>query len=118
MNQIAAITPVETFKIKPPTDFGVNPETPFQSILSNVIMIVFIVATLAVLFMLIFGALQWILSGGEKEKVSQARGRITNALIGFAILALAFLIVTVVGQLLGIKILGTDFVIPSLNSTQ
>ncbi|MDP3758412.1 MAG: hypothetical protein Q8Q86_01725, partial [Candidatus Daviesbacteria bacterium] len=57
------------------------------------------------LFMLIIGAFQWITSGGDKEGVESARKRITHALIGFAILALAFLIVQVVGQVVNINIL-------------
>ena len=91
--------------ITPPANAGINPNTSIGVILSNVLLIVFIVAALAVLFMLIFGAFQWITSGGDKEAVKTARGRIVHALVGLAILALAFLIVRVVGQLLNINIL-------------
>lgn len=84
---------------------GVNPSTPVGTLLTNVLTIIFVVAGLAVLFMLLWGGFQWITSGGEKEKVDAARKRITNALIGLAILALAFLVVNVVGQILNINIL-------------
>lgn len=85
------------------------------TVLGNAIKIIFAVATIAVLFMLIFGALEWILSGGEKEKVANARGRITNALIGLAILGLAFVIATVAGGIIGIDIFNIS--IPSLGDT-
>ena len=98
--------------ITPPRQ-GINPATPPGRVLSNALTIIFVVAALLVLFFLIIGAFQWITSGGDKEKVGKARGTIINALIGLAILALAFLIVRVVGQLLNIDILALR-VIPSL----
>lgn len=88
-----------------PSRQGVNPFTSLGNLLSNVLTIVFVIAAIIVLFMLIIGAFQWITSGGDKEGVGKARDRITHALIGFAILALAFLIIQVVGQVVGISIL-------------
>ncbi len=77
----------------------------------NIITFAFIIATIAVLFMLVWGALEWILSGGDKEKVASAQKRITHALVGFAILAVAFAIATLAGQFLGFNIIGT-FTVP------
>lgn len=90
-------------QINPPKQ-GVNPTTPVGIILQNVLVIIFVIAALAVLFMLIWGAFQWITSGGVKESVDAARKRITQALVGLFILALAFLITRVVGSLVGIDI--------------
>jgi hypothetical protein len=70
----------------------------------------FIVAIVVVLFMLIWGAFEWITSGGDKEAVGKARGRIINALIGLAVLAIAFALFQVAGQFLGFDI--RDFAIP------
>lgn len=84
-----------------------------DEIIGNVLIIVFSAATLLVLVFLIIGAFQWITSGGDKEAVGKARSRITAALVGLLILALAFVIIRVVGQILGIpNILLFDF--PSL----
>lgn len=90
--------------IIPPKE-GINPTVPLGSVISNIITIIFAIAALIVLFMLVIGAFQWITSGGEKDAVGKARSRITHALIGLAILALAFLITTVIGQILGINVL-------------
>jgi hypothetical protein len=90
-------------RIGTPTQ-GVNPAVSVGVLLSSALTIVFVIAALAVLFMLIFGAFQWITSGGEKEAIDKARKRITSALIGLAILALAFFITRVVGQVVGINI--------------
>lgn len=86
-----------------PTNFGVPGNTEPGDLIANALKIIFLVASLVVLFMLVIGAFQWITSGGDKEAVGKARGRITHALIGLAILALAVLIVTVVARLLNIN---------------
>ncbi len=94
-------------------DQGVDPNADVGDVLSNVITIIFVVAALAVLFMLIFGAFQWITSGGEKEAVGKARGRIVNALVGLAILAVAFLLVRVLAGIVHIDI--TNLTLPALD---
>lgn len=81
---------------------GINPGTDPRIIITNAITIVFVVAVLAVLVFLIWGAFKWITSGGDKEAIKGARGMIVNALIGLAVLALAFVIARVVGAVLGI----------------
>lgn len=76
------------------------------------IRLVFIIGLLGVLAMMIWGGAEWIFSGGEKEAVGKARGRIVNALIGLAILAVAFAIANFAGAFLGINLL-SNFEIPS-----
>lgn len=102
---IFAVSPTPiSVRVVPPLQ-GVDPATTIGTLLSNILTIIFVLAAIIVLFMLIIGAFQWITSGGDKEGVGKARDRITHALIGFAILALAFLIVQVVGQIVNINIL-------------
>src|SRR3989344_4338508 len=79
--------------------------------INNAITLIFIVAVIAVLIMLVWGAMQWIFSGGEKEAVASARGRIINALIGLAILAVAAAVAQLAGQFVGFNLFGT-FTIP------
>lgn len=95
--------------------FGVDPKTrSIGDVISNALKIVFIAAALAVLIFLIIGAFRWITSGGDKEAIGKARGTIVNALIGLAILALAFFITVLFGQILNINILALPE-IPTLN---
>lgn len=68
---------------------------------TNVINLALSLALLLVLVMLIWGAFEWITSGGDKEAVGKARGRIISALIGLAILAVAFALATVASLFLG-----------------
>jgi hypothetical protein len=67
----------------------------------------FIIALIAVLVMLIWGALEWIFSGGSKDGINGARNRILHALIGLAVLAVAFALVSLAGSFVGIDLLGT-----------
>ncbi len=94
---------------------GILASTPLNTLLQNAFTIIFTVAALLVLLMLIWGAISWIMSGGEKEAIGKARGRITNALIGLAILALAFFIVRVVGQIVGFNVL-SNLQLPQLDN--
>jgi hypothetical protein len=72
----------------------------------------FIAALIIALVMLVWGAVEWVLSGGSKDAVASARGRIVHALIGLAILAVAFAVVNLAGSFLGFNLLG-NFIIPS-----
>jgi hypothetical protein len=92
---------------------GIAANESANNVVQNAITLAFTIAGVAVLAFLIFGAFQWITSGGAKEKVDAARKTITNALIGLALLGLAFLIVRIVGQIVGFDVLG-QFDIPTL----
>lgn len=98
-----------------PGNQGINSNTSINTLLGNTVTIIFIAAVIVVVFFLIFGGFEWILSGGDKEKIGHARGRIINALIGLAILALAFVIVRVVALILHVDF--TSLKIPSLGDT-
>lgn len=95
-------------------DKGIEAGTALNTLMQNAFTIVFAVAALTVLIFLIYGAFKWITSGGEKEGTKAARTYITNALVGLAILALAFVILRVVGGIVGFDVL-TQFNIPSLD---
>lgn len=93
---------------------GIAPNTTPGTVLTNILTIVFVIAALVVLFFIISGAFQWITSGGDKEKVGKARGAILNAIIGLALLALAFLIARVAAQIVNVDLLNLS--IPTLDT--
>jgi hypothetical protein len=74
-----------------------------STVLTNIIRLIYIVAGIIFVFMVIFSAVQWITSGGDKEKYGQARQRLTHAIIGIALLALAGVIITTLGNILGFE---------------
>lgn len=63
-------------------------------------LVLFIGVAITVIF-LIIGGIRYITSGGDKEAATQARGMITNAVIGFIIVIAAWAIRTIVQNLLG-----------------
>jgi len=61
-----------------------------------------LVAGMFLILYLLMGAFDWIVSGGEKERIVKAQNKITNALIG---MLLVFVVLTVFNLLAG-NILG------------
>lgn len=74
-------------------------------LVSFAITVVLIFAALAFFFMLVLGGIRWILSGGEKGNVENARKQITNALIGLAIIFVAWAIIRLLATVFGVNIL-------------
>lgn len=77
-----------------------------QTILLNVITLFFAVGGIGVTIYFIWGAVDWILAGGDKEKISGARKKMTNSLIGLVLLALSFALIRTVGSIVGFDPLG------------
>lgn len=69
--------------------------------LNNVISLIYIISLIAFLFMLLWGAIGFIISGGDKEAVGAARKRIYYAFVGLILLAVAFAIFNVLGTFTG-----------------
>ena len=80
----------------------------FAKVIPSVVGLLFIFGALAFFFMFLWGAITWILSGGDKAHVENARGRITNALIGFVLMIATFAIVKLIEAFFGIDILSID----------
>jgi len=71
--------------------------------------ILLIIAVVIALFILIIGAIQWIMAGDDNEKLASARGKIMGAIIGLIIVLLAWVIS---GILMGAFHFPTVFQIP------
>lgn len=69
--------------------------------LSNAIILIYSLAAVVLIFMILWGAFEWLTSGGDKEKLSSAQKRIINAIIGIILFAVAFAIIKVLGQFTG-----------------
>ena len=76
----------------------------FQDLIPALVTLGFVIGSLVFFFFLITGAITWIVSGGDKTKLESARTRITNAIVGFVILLLAFAIVQFIESFFKIKI--------------
>lgn len=76
-------------------------------VLSRILEIIYVVAMIVFLFMMVFGAFQWMTSGGNKEAVGNAQRRITHAIIGFVLLAFVALIASLIGRITGFQFFAT-----------
>lgn len=85
-----------------------NPTTFLSKIISNLVTLGFIVGSLIFFAVLMTGAIQWISSGGDKQALETAKGKITHALIGLVILFAAFAIIKLIEHFFGISILSLD----------
>lgn len=59
----------------------------FGALIEQILTIVVAIAAIILLLMLLWGALEWLTSGGDKGKVEKARNRITQAIMGMIVLA-------------------------------
>lgn len=82
----------------------------FAQIIASFLRIIFIIGGIALLFMIIWAAIQWLTSGGDPKNVEAAQKRLTNSIIGFVLLAMASVIVTAIGFIFNIDFL-KDFII-------
>ncbi len=80
--------------------------------ITNIVGLAFGIAIIVVLIMLVWGAFDWILSGGDKDAVGKARSKIVNALIGLAVLSVAFALADFGAKIMGFNGI-TSITVPS-----
>lgn len=90
--------------IKPTVGQGQGAEILAQ-LIANFLKIAYSIVGLVLLAMLLWGGIQWMTAGGDKEAISKAQKRITNALIGFAIFMSVFVIINFIAPALGLDFL-------------
>jgi hypothetical protein len=74
------------------------------NLVSNTVSVAFIVAAVAFFAFLVIGGMEWLTSSGDKTKIDTAQKRITNAVIGLAIVAASYAIYTLVLDFFGIDL--------------
>lgn len=92
-------SPLANIDITPPEGFAAN----FSSLINGVLSFVLVIAALLVFLYLIWGAFDWITSGGDKGKTDRARQKIISAVIGLIIIASSYAILTLALRFLGFR---------------
>lgn len=85
-----------------------------NQIISSLIGFLTMIAGLWFLIQIIVAGYQWIAASGDGKQVQAAREKITNSLIGLIIVVIAWIIVGLIGELLGLNILNPGDAIKSL----
>ncbi len=82
------------------------------NLIGNLVGALFIAGFLLTFFYLILGGISWITAGGDKQKLQEAREKITNALIGLIIVGAAFALSSLVARFFGLDL--ENLSIPSI----
>ena len=67
--------------------------------------ILFMLAVVLTLIFIIYSGIQWTMSGGDKQKIQQARARLIFSIIGLIVVTASFLIVNIITTIMGQKTL-------------
>jgi hypothetical protein len=81
-----------------------KPDLTLADIINKGIELVFFAAGLALFAYLLYGGFKFLTSLGDEQKVAEAKGTITNALLGFGLIFAAFFITKLFGSIFGIEI--------------
>ena len=87
------------------TKFDDNPGNLLADIISNILGIMTIFAGIWFLFQAIMAGYNYLSAGGDKARIEAAWRRLTNALIGLAIVVAAYGIIALLGTFLGVNFL-------------
>lgn len=93
--------------IQPPTGVptgGLGSGGTLEKIIQIGIQILIILGVVLALFFIIFSAIQWVTSEGDKQKLQAARNRLTYTIIGLLVILLAIFLVNFVGGAFGINL--------------
>lgn len=86
------------------TGSGFQFQSDLGKIITSLIDVAIVAAAIATLLYLILGGINWITSGGDKQKTEEAQKTITNAIIGLALIAAAYAIFRLINSFLGLDI--------------
>lgn len=77
--------------------------------LSTGLTLFFIAAIVLSLAFLVLAGIQWTTSGGDKNKISAARAKITWAIVGLVITLCTYFIINVIGYFFGVNLLNFNY---------
>lgn len=101
----------------PPTGTTGNAGVTFlQRFVPAAISVGILIGVLFFVYGLISGAIDWISSQGDKQKLETARSKITNAIIGLVILFAIYAFIALLGRFLNVDIL--KLTIPTIGTTK
>jgi len=75
-------------------------------IISALLPYLFTLAGLGLFLYLIVAGFGWMTSGGDPKKTQSAKDKLTNALVGFIIIFVAYWLILILEKIFGLEILG------------
>jgi hypothetical protein len=84
---------------------GLNATSNLELFMSNVIGAMTLIAGIFFIFYFVMGGLNWVTAGGEQGKVTKARDQMVQAVIGLVVIVMAYGLIGLVGQFVGLHLL-------------
>lgn len=72
-----------------------------EGLFVNFVKTIISLSAVALFLMFIVGGFSFMFSGGDQKKLEQARGTLTNAIIGLVVIVSAYLILRIIGTFTG-----------------
>ena len=91
---------------------GVATIQSLQTLFTNVLSVIVALAGVALFIMFVVSGFSFIFSGGDPKKLEQARGTLTNAIVGLVVIVAAYLILRLIGVFSGYTDITTFTVSP------
>lgn len=94
-----------------PLTGNINSMTPtgfVAGLLSFLVNGLFILAIIYFFFSLVMGGISWIGAGGDKNALSEARARVSNAIVGIVVVLSTYIIVNLLASVFGIELINID----------
>ena len=88
-----------------PQDAPIRNWSNIGNIVSSLLTYIFPIAGLLTFAYLLYGGFHLMIAQGDENGVKEAKAKITNAIIGFVIIFLAYWIVQALGIILGVQLL-------------
>ena len=114
LGTLLAVSPLSVFaqpiNLTPPAAYVPLSSITIGRVITFIITMIFIIAGVVSFIFLLWGGVQWILAGGDKEGTEKARKRITAALIGLAIVFSAYALNLFIGTVFGVDLM--NFTLP------
>lgn len=108
MNKLAVANPLlpDGSPLNPPD--GTQGAFTTVELIQKFITFGFLFASLLFVFWFILGGIRWITSGGDKNKVEEARGTVTNAVVGISVLFALYMVLSLFGKFFDVNLLQID----------
>ena|SRR3989338_5844707 len=100
--------------LTPGNDASTQVGDKLNSVLSSIIGLFTIIAALWFAVQIILAGYDWINAGGDKNHAQAAFQKVTNAVVGLMVVVLAWVIIALLGQMLGLSILNPGGLIKDL----
>jgi hypothetical protein len=96
---------IQNFAVPGGTAADATQATQFATTIGVLWQTLVIVGGLGFLLYFLWGGIEWIMAGGDKGKIENSKSKITQGLIGLAILAASYVIIKFLEYALGLSIL-------------